>query len=302
MESSSSKAYHEAGKKHEDTKSYSDEEVLQSKGKKVNKLTRIRVWWSEYMVGFEALYGDVSAGARVGSKFQEGTDSSDFTLGDDEYITEVSGRAGQLIDQITFHTNKGRKQQFGDSTGGEPFSLKEDGKVVVGFTVGFGGNLHFIGAHFGDARGPPKKSSEAGNSHEDTKAFDDYKDHFEGKTDIKLTELKVYHDEKMVFGIEGVYEVGGKSVAPGSHVGSAKNSDTMNQSIKLSDSKYITGISGRAGEVIDGLSIHLSDGTQCNFGGSGGENFDNIVPDGKRVVALGGGLGEHLHTIFCYYQ
>ena len=302
MGESHSTTYHEAGKRHGDTKSYKDEDMLTSHGHNPTKLTAIRVWWSEYMVGFEAFYDNISAGARMGSEFQHGTVYSDFILGADEFITKVTGRSGDLIDQITFHTNLGRKQQFGSSTGGSPFTLEEHGKVVVGFTVGFGGHLHFLGAHFGTATSPPKASGKAGKTHGDTVHFDDYKDYLEGKSNIRMTEIRVLHDNKMVFGVEGIYESNGHTISPGVHVGNEMNHATLNQSISLSGGKYITGISGRNGDVIDALTIHLSDGTQYNFGGTGGSAFGNIVPAGKRVVGLGGGLGGHMHNIFCYYQ
>lgn len=294
--------YHEAGKTHPDTTVYKDEDVLASIGQHPKKITAIRVWWSEYMVGFEAFYDNVSAGARMGSEYKHGVVYSDFILGADEYITEVSGRSGDLIDQITFHTNLGRKQQFGSSTGGSPFSLKKHGKVVKGFTVGFGGHLHKIGCHFETLQSPPEPSHKAGKTHADTEHFDDYKTYLEGKSNITMTEIRVLHDGKLIFGVEGIYEADGVQISPGVHVGKELNSSTVNQSIALTGGKYISGISGRHGDVMDQLHIHLSDGTSYKFGGTGGHAFSNIVPAGKKVVALGGGLGGHLHNIFCYYH
>lgn len=301
MGSDHSTTYCEAGKRHPDTTTYKDEDVLASHGHHPDKLTAIRVWWSEYMVGFEAFYDNVSAGARMGSEYKHGVVYSDFVLGAGEHITKVTGRSGDLVDQITFHTSTGRTQQFGSSTGGSPFTLEDPGKVVKGFTVGFGGHLHFIGAHFGHAVDPPQQSTRAGKVHGDTAHFDDFKGHLEGKAGLKMTEIRVLHDNKLVFGVEGIYEANGSQVSPGTHCGKELNSAVMNQSIALSDSKYITGISGRGGDLIDQLTIHLSDGTKYSFGGTGGSAWNNIVPAGKRVVALGGGLGGHLHNIHCWY-
>jgi hypothetical protein len=297
-----SSEYHEAGKHHADTTAYKDEDVLASHGYHPDKITAIRVYWSEYCVGFEAFYDGVSAGARVGAEFVHGTVYSEMIFAAGEHITEVSGRNGDLIDQITIHTNKGRKQQFGTSTGGSPFSLKQTGKVVKGFTVGFGGHLHFIGCHFGYSVDPPVKSKVAGKSHADTAAFDDYTSHLDGKNGLRMTEIRVLHDNNLVFGVEGIYEAGGYQVSPGVHVGNEMTSTTINQSIALPLGTYVTGISGRNGNVIDQLKIKLSNGTEYKFGGDGGHAFGNIVPDGKKVVALGGGLGGHMHNIFCYTQ
>jgi len=294
--------YYEAGSHHPDTACYKDEDVLSAHGYHPDKITAIRIWWSEYLVGFEAFYDGVSAGARVGTEYSHGAAYSDLILGASEHITEVSGRAGSLIDSLTFKTSAGRTQKFGTSTGGSAFSLSSPGEVVKGFTVGFGGHLHFIGAHFGAQVDPPQKSSVAGRHHGDTVSFDDYTTVLDGKKGLRLTEIRVIHDGKMVFGVEGVYEGSGLSISPGAHCGAELNSSAINQSIPLPAGTYISGISGRNGDVIDNLTITLSTGLSYSFGGTGGSAFANIVPAGKRVVALGGGLGGHLHNIHCYYQ
>lgn len=91
-----------------------------------------------------------------------GVTAVDFVLSPGEYINEVHGRAGELIDMIGFKTTMGRSQSFGTSHGGHHFSLQVAGKVVKGFRVGFGGSLHFIGVHFGDV---PASPSYGGDGH-----------------------------------------------------------------------------------------------------------------------------------------
>jgi hypothetical protein len=287
---------------HPDTSVYSDQDMLASHGYNPDRLTAVRVWWSEYLVGFEAFYDGISAGSRMGTEFVHGTVYTDFLLGAGEHITEVSGRHGSLIDQLAFKTNKGRSQKFGSSTGGTAFTLSSYGEVVKGFTVGFGGHLHFIGAHFGPQLDPPTKSSIGGKIHGDTASFDDYTTMLDGKNAVRLSEIRVIHDGKMVFGVEGIYEGSGLTISPGAHCGSEMNYSAINQSVALPVGTYITGITGRNGEIIDNLTITLSNGLSYSFGGTGGNAFSNIVPAGKRVVALGGGHGGHLHNIFCYYQ
>lgn len=301
MGSESSTTNLKAGKEHSDTTTYKDSDSL-SQGNLPKKITKIRVWWSEFMVGFEAFYDGNSAGARKGSGFKDSDPHVDFDLSEDEHISEISGRSGDVIDTVTFHTNKGRTQKFGDSTGGEEFSLKEDGKVVKSFTVGFGEHMHFIEGHFGEDFAEPQKSQIAGKSHDDTTTFDDKDSHLTGKSHFRITELKVLHDNNMVFGIQAVYSADGDSVDPGVHAGNEMNSDTKTDTVSVPDGKHITGISGRSGDVINQLKIQLSDGSEHTFGGSDGSEFNNIVPHGKKVVALGGGLGGHLHNIFCYYN
>ena len=149
--------YLEAGKWHADTVSYNDEDELKKIGKDPNKITNIRIWSSEYIVGMEVFYDGISAGARMGSEYFKGVVYQDFNLSHDEDIKVVSGRSGALIDQITFKTTKGRKVTFGTSTGGKKFKLKDPaGRLVKGFKVGFGGHLHSIGCYFSHKDYTPK--------------------------------------------------------------------------------------------------------------------------------------------------
>ena len=238
----------------------------------------------------------------MGTEYSHGCTYTDFILGAGEHITEVSGRNGDLIDSLTLKTNLGRSQKFGTSTGGHPFSLSLAGQVVKGFTVGFGGHLHFIGAHFGVQVDAPVMSTYAGKVHGDTVGFDDYTTMLDGKYGIRLKEIRVIHDGKMVYGVEGIYEGSGLTISPGAHCGSELTPTWINQSIALPAGTYITGITGRNGDIIDNLTFTLSNGLSYSFGGTGGHPFGNIVPAGKRVIALGGGLGGHLHNIYCYTQ
>lgn len=296
--------YGEAGMRHGDTVAYKDEDVLATVGKHPDRITAIRVWWSEYCVGIETFYDGTSAGARMGSEFVHGTVYSEFVLADGEYITKITGRHGDVIDQFTIHTNLGRAQQFGTSTGGSAFSIEDTGKVVKGFTVGFGGHLHFIGCHFQTYTPPPpppEKSAVGGYTHGDTVAFDDYTT-VGSNHSAKMTEIRVLHDGNMVFGVEGIYSSNGLSVSPGTHVGNEMTAGTQNQSVALPDGVYVTGISGKHGNVIDSLTITLSTGLSYTFGGTGGDHVFSIVPHGKKVFCIGGGTGGHLHNIHCWYQ
>jgi len=125
----------------------------------------------------------------------------DLVLSPGEHINQVSGRSGDLIDQLTFHTTHGRTESFGSSTGGHPFALHVPGKVVKGFCCGFGGHLHFIGAYFGEPYVPIQKSVHAGKTHGDTNHFDDYTSVLAGKKNIRLKEIRVLHDSSLVFGV-----------------------------------------------------------------------------------------------------
>jgi len=141
--------YQEAGQWHADTVAYNDEDELKKIGRDPKKITQIRVWSSEYIVGIEVFYDNISAGARMGTEYLKGTIYQDFALGHDEDIKLVKGRSGALIDQVTFKTTKGREASFGTSKGGKKFKMKDAaGRIVKGFKIGFGGHLHSLGVWF----------------------------------------------------------------------------------------------------------------------------------------------------------
>lgn len=466
-------SYQEAGRWHADTVAYNDENELKKIGKHPKRITNIRVWSSEYIVGIEVFYDGISAGARMGSEYFKGVTSSDFTLGPGEYIKKVSGRSGDLIDQVSFKTTKKREITFGTSTGGKKFKLKDHGgRVVKGFKVGFGGHLHSIGVYFGHkdhskpapvpvptpspfpapapmpvpvptpspfpaptpmpvpvptpspfpaptptpvpvptpspfpaptpswgttteshtipvptpvpsstptwptapsypsstpsfptptpvpsstpsfpvptpvpsstptystptytppSYTPPAypapapapssfpmpvptpapvtptmtQSNVCGKVHADTQQFDDYKNNkalLTTSSNIRLSELRVIHNNKFIFGIEAVYESGTNSVSGGMHCGNEMDHTCVNQSVQLAYGETITGISGKHGTIIDSMKITTSTGKIYSFGGSGGSfNYSVYIPAGKTVMSFAGGLGGHLHNISCYY-
>lgn len=82
-----------------------------------------------------------------------GGGQSTFNLGEDEYITEVRGRAGRLIDSLQFVTNKNRQSpQYGSPTGGSPFTEKEDRRILRAIHGRSGGKLDQLGFYFGKAK------------------------------------------------------------------------------------------------------------------------------------------------------
>ena len=254
------------------------------------------------MVGIEFFYDGVSAGARMGSEHKAGVVYQDFVLAPGEYIQSVTGRAGDLIDYICFTTTTGRTQAFGSSTGGDPFNLSVPGQVVKGFTVGFGGHLHNIGAHFGPVYAPPVRSATFGKTHGDTQQFDDVKGVLAGQTFWRLSELRVIHDGSLVYGVNAIYDVNGTQVDGGAHVGTEMKMGVMNHSIALPPGTSIVGVSGRNGDVMDHVSFTLNNGMTYSFGGAGGSDAWTVpIPAGKELKAVAGGFGGHIHNLAFYY-
>lgn len=149
------------------------------------------------------------------------------------------------------------------------------------------------------------QSNVAGKTHADTVKFDDYTTHKASLTSngvARLAELRVLHDNDLVFGLEAIYEAGGVQFSGGQHAGNEMNHSTVNQSIPLAVGETITKISGKHGNVIDSLNVTTSLGKIYSFGGSGGSfSYSLFIPTGKTVTSIAGGTGGHLHNLSVYY-
>ena len=141
-------SFKEYGKNFENTLSASDLISLNQLKIKPRKITHLRVWIDEYIVGFEWFYDGISAGARFGNEYRE-AEYFDFVLENYEHIYKVWGTSREIIDTLTFLTTYGRQFTVGKNRDGRYFELTSGIKIVKGFKVGFGRYLHKFGAFFG---------------------------------------------------------------------------------------------------------------------------------------------------------
>ena len=71
--------------------------------------------------------------------------------------------------------------------------------------------------------------------------------------------------------------------------------------------EYVTVFSGRGQGAVDSIYIQTNTGrTFGPFGGSGGQQFGNLLPKGGRLIGFGGGgfgnyLPETMNQIFVYF-
>jgi hypothetical protein len=76
-------------------------------------LTSIRVWTGQQnIIGFEAFYDGLSAGARMGDGSQV-REYETFILNPEEGIVEVFGCADEIIHTLGFRTSEGREISYG---------------------------------------------------------------------------------------------------------------------------------------------------------------------------------------------
>ena len=114
----------------------------------------------------------------------------------------------------------------------------------------------------------------------------------------RVTEVRVRSGE-MIDAVQMVYAtVSGSSSLAGQHGGSGGRLNVF----RLDADEYITGISGRHGEMIDSLRIHTNKKTSPLYGGSGGSRDYQIeVPTGTEALGFVGRAGERLDAIGLTY-
>jgi len=64
------------------------------------------------------------------------------------------------------------------------------------------------------------QSQVAGKSHADTQQFDDFTSNqqlLSSSSNVRVSELRVVHDNNMILGIEAIYEANGQVVSGGMH-------------------------------------------------------------------------------------
>lgn len=305
--------YHEHGKKHPDTFECNDGLFLNPHSQL--KITAIKAWESTFVQGLEFFYNGLSYGPRIGIAQHHGRKCHEFHLQPNEELTEVSGRAGDIMDHITFHTNLNRTFAVGSSGGGNPFHLKVHNHVIRKFKFGIGGHLHNIGAFFVPTfnfipinLNIVQPTMKVGGVNPDTKPFDDLTSFLTPMIQTNHmvnVEKIIVHSANNVFGVDIDYRVtdmnGAHQEMKMSHHGHEQKHSGHQHVLHLKPGEFITEIHGRGGAILDALYFKTNLDQNVGGGGNGGNPFSVIIPPGRRVFAFGGGTNGHLHNLYAYH-
>lgn len=301
------KEQHFRGKKHGDTKEVSDVELLKQYGQ--HKVQEIHVYHDNNSVyGLQIDYLNQRTGEtikgnlHVGGNWQNNGKVDVVQLEDNEFLTEIYGRHGDIFDQIGFKTTNGNSSQFGGN-GGNPFSVKAPhGRHFATMKGGLGGHIHNVEFVTEPIYTPKNKYQDdehrRGKSHGDTKKFDDNDILKNYPPSHKIYKLRVFHDNNNVFGFQADYFVFGPNVVVQGerHVGNAWSNGSEDV-IELGADEYITEIHGRHGDILDNFGFKTNHGRNFDFGGNGGNHFQVNAPEGQHFGTLAGGLGGHVHNV-----
>jgi len=300
------------GKNHPDTVQFDDAILFSKFPGAPHKIKELVVLHNDKIVGLQAVYwiygyNQIVAGPQNFGKEPIGAKTDVIKFEDNEYIVEIFGRNGDVYDHFGIRTTAGRSWEFGGS-GGNPFSLKAPyGKHFNGLRGGFGGHIHNLNLHVDPLPWisgvqpftPTTDEFFRGKRHPDTVSFNDETALQAYGGVHKIHTLRVYTDDKLVFGLQADYFVYGANtiVKGGKHVGHEIHPGVKEVAIELGPDEFLTTFFGRNGDVFDHLGFATNKGRKFEFGGSGGVAFKSHAPFGRHFAVLKGGLGGHIHNL-----
>lgn len=211
----------------------------------------------------------------------------------DEFISSVSGRSGDRLDQITFHSNKKTYGPFG-GLGGDSFRVDFSGKALHFLFGRSGSRMDQLGFGFGDQ--PPALPTNIGRSgaHGGTggEPFDDLS--AGGYVLGKIMAITVRHG-RWVDKIAALYE-GQSNSNP--HGGGGGTEATFT----LDNDEWLAEIKGCSGAKLDQVQfVTTKNRTSPPYGGNGGSPFA-LRKDESIIKAFFGRSGSLVDQLGVYFE
>lgn len=214
-----------------------------------------------------------------------------ITLEPDEFITKISGRSGQVVDQIKFTTSKNKEYGPYGGGGGKTFECNFSGKALLFIFGRAGVNIDQIGFGYGElpAMVPSSILRSTGYGGNGGAAFDDL---VVQSLLGKIKSIKV-RSGSAVDNIEITYDGGVKSA----HGGGGGIEQTFN----LGEDEWVTEIKGRSGSVLDQIQFVTNKRSSPTYGGGGGVPF-SLKMDKRIVKGFFGRAGSTIDQIGVYFE
>ena len=265
------------------------------------RIAEVRIRAGDTIDAVQMIYGladgRVSPGVRHGGG---GGREYTFTLDSDEYITGISGRYGNTVDSIRFHTNKRTSPTFGGGGGSKDYRIDvPSGSQATKFVGRSGVTVYAIGLSFAvryrddnlsrvGGQGQSSATTMAGGSGGSPFADGEL---LQG---ARIAEVRVRAGDT-VYSVQMIYGLSDGRVSPGVRHGGRGGRE---YTFTLNSDEYITGISGRYGNTVDSMRIQTNKRTSPTFGGGGGDNDFRIdVPLGSQATGFVGRSGAKVDAI-----
>jgi hypothetical protein len=270
-------------------------------------ITGVKVLWNNYIVGVELLFNGQSAGLIKGNVNQFWEEN--FSLQQGDFIVEVYGRSGNVINCFGFRTAKGMTKTWGNPCEGDSFSFKMDRNYIKSLKFGVTDYVNYLEPVYEDImfagaiRLPfsqnGKFTEQLGKMRNNSEGFEDW-DWISNKFNYTVAEIKIWHNGTYVYGVQFLYGLDGTKKTPGKHCAEANGLKC--ESLILNEGEHITKILCRSGHWVDFLGFFTDQGRVLAAGGNGGGCHLTVVPDGHQFVAVGGSTGTYLDTIQFFYD
>lgn len=272
-------------------------------------LTGFTIYWNNYLTGIQPIYGTTSSSAITGSVQNQWQEK--FLIESGDYIVEVFGRAGDLIDCLGFKTAKGLTKVWGNPLGGDAFSYSIPSNYLKSFRIGVASHMCYFEPIFesvlfmkavdGQVSKEYLSTETVGQPKHDTIPFSD-KQFAENIFNFSLAGVTVTHDGNTVHGLAVSYNMDGTVKSPGKYVpqGSLGKSETF----QLSQGEHIVKLLVNGSDAaILGLGFFTDKGRMEYIGSN---TVGNVVktftcPEKYQFISFSGGVGKSLHWIQAHF-
>jgi hypothetical protein len=119
----------------------------------------------------------------------------------------------------------------------------------------------------------------------------------------KVHKICMFTDGKYCLGVRFFYTATGGITHPidgGYHLGQQHQGKVQEIILELGSDEWITKVYGKSGNIVDHLGFVTNKGRSAECGGSGGNFFELIAPNGSQFNTFYGGIGGHLHWLGGY--
>lgn len=270
-------------------------------------ITGLKVIWNNYIVGVELLFNGQSAGVVKGNINQYWEET--FNLQQGDYIVQIYGRSGNVVNCFGIKTAKGFTKTWGNPLEGESFTFGLNGYYVKALKLGVTDyvnymepvyeNEMFVTAQRLAFSNNGKFTNMLGKSRSNSEGFDDW-DWVSGKFNYQVAEVKIWHNGQFVFGIQFSYHLDGTKKTPGKHC--ADVNGLKAETLVLNENEHINKILVRAGDWVDHITLITDQGRTLSAGGNGGAAYLAVAPENHHFVAVGGSTGNFLDTLQIFYD
>jgi hypothetical protein len=274
------------------------------------RILEIQIRAGDTIDAIQAIYlmpdGRTAPGPQHGGR---GGNPGVFRLDSDETILGISGRYGNTVDSLRFHTNKRTSPLFGGRGGDRDYRIDvPNGSQFAGFTGRSGNTIDAIGLalisgyDMNNRRGAGLSNQPGSQQVMETEIaggrggspFSD-RDFPPG---TRLVEIRIASGDT-VDSIQGIYQIPNGRIVEGARHGGGGGRVT---SLRLDSDEFVIGLSGRYGDTIDSMRIQTNKRASQQFGGRGGDRDYRIdVPGRNQAIGFVGRSGSLLDAVGLIY-